>query len=130
MSLPGFAALRRSHPEEVQAVDRLEAEIASTLRQDPHAVIDHLILAQTVGLRRAEIGLMLAELVKQSVLAVRWFWVCPNTHATIQEADNEAEFPDSVECKHCGEVHQYDAADSEVAFLPTDEFRRALATSR
>ena len=126
MSLPGFESLRRSHPDAVPTVNRLEDRIAETLRQDPHAVIDHLILAQLVGARRDTIGRFLAELVKLAALNVRWFWLCPTTHGTAMEADSEGEFPDVIECSKCGEKHHYDIADTEVEFLPTDALLRAV----
>jgi hypothetical protein len=127
MSLPGFDSLRRNHPEAIVTVDRLEEQITATLRQDRHAVIDHLILAQLVNARRDAVGRLLAELVKLSALSVRWFWICPNTHGTVIEADSEAEFPDVIECSKCGEEHYYDIDDTEVEFVPTDALLRAAA---
>lgn len=129
MSLPGFDSLRRNHPESKVTVDGLEDQISATLKQDPHAVIDHLILAQLLHAKRETVGRLLAELVKLSALKVRWFWICPNTHGTVLEADSQAEFPDAVECSMCGEQHPFAIDDTEVEFLPTDTLLRAIATT-
>jgi hypothetical protein len=61
---------------------------------------------------------------------VRWFWICPNTGGTVLEADSEAEFPDVAECTKCGEQHEYDIAQTQVEFLPTDALLRAATSSR
>jgi hypothetical protein len=112
--------LLRNHPSEWELVTRLEREITHTLRQDPNAVVDHVILAQTLHLRPDAAGRYLAELVKYDVLKPRWFWICPNEHGTTMEADSEAEFPDVIECHVCGQEHEFDIDDVNVEFLPTD----------
>jgi len=121
MSLPGFDTLLHNHPGEGELVTRLEREIADTLRQNPHAVVDHLILAQTLHLRPNLVGKYLAELVKVNALKTRWFWICPNEHGTTMEADSEAEFPDVVECRVCGQEHTFNIDDVNVDLLPTDQ---------
>lgn len=130
MSLPGFDNLLHSHPGEGELVTRLEQEIADTLRHDPHAVVDHLILAQTLHLRPDVVGRLLAELVKFNALKPRWFWICPNEHGTTMEADSEAEFPDVVECLVCGQQHSFDIGDVNVDLLPTDQLLEQLKTTQ
>lgn len=130
MSLPGFDTLRRTHPTQQVVVERLEAEIARTLRRDNHAVLDHQLLSQLVEVGRDQVGQLLAELVKVATLRVRWFWICPVNRGTVMEADDEAEFPDSVECSVCGQAHRYSIDDTEVEFLPTAGLLRAAVSEQ
>lgn len=130
MSLPGFDILRREHPAEQPIVQRLEEQIGATLLQDENAVIDYLILVQTTAASREQVGRFLAELVKLESLQVRWFWLCPNTEGTISEAARESDFPDVIECPHCGESHAYSLNDTEVQFLPSTTLVHAVRAMR
>ena len=42
------------------------------------------------------------------------------------EADSESDFPDAIECPLCGELHEYDVAETEVEFLPTPAMLQAV----
>jgi hypothetical protein len=44
------------------------------------------------------------------------------------EADSEAEFPDVVECRVCGQEHSFDIGDVNVDLLPTDQLLEQLRT--
>ena len=130
MSLPGFDTLLHNHPGEGELVMRLEREITDTLRRDPRSVVDHLILAQTLHLGADATGRYLAELVRYNVLKPRWFWICPNEHGTTMEADSEAEFPDVIECRVCGQEHEFDIDDVNVEFLPSDQLLNTLRNAQ
>jgi len=127
MSLVGFDTLRVEHPNDRMLIDRLEDAVRSILRRNPHAVLDEKHLAQITDSAIAQIELFLVDLLKFHAIESRVAWVCPIRHGTSLEARHLKELPLLLECRMCGQEHEYDPAQVEVFFIPSETLLRSVS---
>ena len=128
MSQSAFEVLRVSRPQQRAVVRALERQLAATLSGDRNAVIDDRVLVQQLSVDRDIVRELLVELVRLNGLQTLLLWNCPNGRGTSEEAASVSEFPKSVECDRCGQVHNFSSADIEVCFRSTDRLLRELRT--
>ncbi|HEY0873390.1 MAG TPA: hypothetical protein VGD94_07955 [Vicinamibacterales bacterium] len=130
--MTGFDTLLARHPDPAHriAIQRLEQQLVDTVRHHPEGVIDERILSQQVEAREELIKQLLVELVGAYVLRTMLFWQCPNGRGAVDEQEQMNDFPLTVECDRCHEVHHFHVADVDVKFLPTDRLLNEVGRSR
>ena len=127
MSLVGFDTLRVEHPNDRMLIDRLEEAVRRILRRNPRAVLDEKHLAQITEGAIAQIETLLIDLLRFHVIESRVAWVCPIRHGTSVEARYLKDLPMLIECDKCGQEHEYDPAQVEMFFVPTDTLLRSIS---
>lgn len=126
MSQSTFDNLRKSRPEHRALVVELQRQLAMTLSDNDRAVIDDEILVQQLCADRRIVHELLVLLVKLNALRTLLLWKCPNGLGTSQEAENISDFPRSLVCDRCGDIHTFSSEDIEVCFQSTERLLREL----
>lgn len=129
MSQSAFGALRANRPKHRAVVLALERQLAATLSRNQNAIIDDRVLVQQLSADEQVVRELLVELVHLDGLRTLLLWQCPNGYGTSEEATNVSQFPASLECERCGQVHAFNSADIEVRFQSTDRLLRELRTN-
>lgn len=120
MSLPEFDTLLAQHPDDANAISRLERAIVRSLKRDVKSRFDlPLVLHVLIRVDVKKAKLFLVELVKERALQPLLFWECPNVGGPIFETEAVTEFPDWIECDRCRQVHWFDQTHVEVGFVAT-----------
>jgi hypothetical protein len=126
MSLAGFDTLRREHPDQDSAIQRLEQVMAEILIGDPAATLDERHLSSVTELSTELIEHWLVELMKAAALESRVAWICPVTHGTSTTERLLKDLPRRIECQKCGLHHDYDPAQIDVFFVATEPLLASL----
>lgn len=108
---------------------QLEHEVWALVRRSPQAVIDERILAQKLSITEAVVRRFLVELVSDHQLETIFLWVCPESRRTISEERRLSDFPDRLECSHCGREHTFSQDDVEVRCIASEQLKRDVAAS-
>jgi hypothetical protein len=130
MSLIGFDTWLAQHSDRQASVTRLRDQIIHTLSVDPHAVIDDRILSQQLQTGIEFVRELLVELVALYALETRLFWLCPNGRGTVLEEPRIEDFPLSIECERCGQLHSFRREQVDVRFVSSDQLLENLRASR
>ncbi|MCU1231711.1 MAG: hypothetical protein JWO97_4595 [Acidobacteria bacterium] len=126
MSLPGFDTLLQKRPADRVVLEALETAVEVTLRHDPNAILDEVLLANGIHADLRLTKLLLIELAYTDAVEFMFFWLCPNGYGTAAEERDVEAFPDEIDCERCGESHRFRQRDIEAHFLPTNSLRAAL----
>ena len=109
------------HPLGQIAIKRVRKTLASTLRENPEAIIETERVAQQTQLSPETAERLIQEFVNIGCLRTLYLWKCLNGVGTSKEAHAKHEFGSKVECDRCGDVHYYSEGNIEEVFEATSK---------